>query len=261
MKKGKSPFYFNTEVSINLADDEKLMQLMVKAGFEAVFIGIESPNEESLIECNKIQNRNRDLVASVRKIQEFGLEVQGGFIVGFDNDPPTIFDKLTNFIQESGIVTAMVGLLNAPQGTKLQKRLLSEGRLLSDFTGNNTDFSINFIPHMDSKELLNGYKKILNTIYSPKYYYERVMRFMKDFEPKKKKVFHLNPNYVLALFKSMFKLGVIGEERIYYWKLFFWSLFRKPQLFSLAILFTIYGFHFRKIANALIIKIFSLFSI
>ncbi len=247
--KHKDPFYFNTEVSINLADDDKLMQLMVKAGFEAVFIGIESPNEESLIECNKTQNRNRDLISSVRKIQESGLEVQGGFIVGFDNDPPTIFDKLTNFIQESGIVTAMVGLLNAPKGTKLQKRLLNEGRLLNDFTGNNTDFSINFVPQMNPKVLLDGYKKILNTIYSPKYYYERVMRFMKDFEPKKKKVFHLNPNYILALFKSMFKLGVIGEERIYYWKLFFWSLFLKPQLFSLAILFTVYGFHFRKISN------------
>jgi radical SAM superfamily enzyme YgiQ (UPF0313 family) len=249
-KKRKNPFYFNTEASINLADDDKLMQLMAKAGFEAVFIGIETPNEKSLIECNKTQNRNRDLISSIKKIQESGLEVQGGFIVGFDNDPPAIFDRLTNFIQESGIVTAMVGLLNAPQGTKLQKRLLTEGRLLKDFTGNNTDFSINFIPHMDSEVLLNGYKKILNTIYSPKYYYERVMRFMKDFEPKKKKVFHLNPNYILALFKSMLKLGVIGEERIYYWKLFFWSLFRKPQLFSLAILFTIYGFHFRKISNS-----------
>jgi radical SAM superfamily enzyme YgiQ (UPF0313 family) len=250
MEERKHPFYLNTEASINLADDERLMQLMVKAGFEAVFIGIESPNEESLVECNKSQNRNRDLISSVKKIQRAGLEVQGGFIVGFDNDPPSIFEKLTNFIQDSGIVTAMVGLLNAPKGTKLQKRLETEGRMLKDFNGNNTDFSTNFIPKMDSQVLLDGYKKILNKIYSPKYYYERVMRFIKDFEPKKKKVFHLNPNYIFALFMSMLKLGVIGKERIYYWKLFFWSLFRKPQLFSLAILFTIYGFHFRKISNS-----------
>ncbi|MFH1195397.1 MAG: DUF4070 domain-containing protein [bacterium] len=249
MEKRKNPFYLNTEASINLADDDQLMSLMVRAGFEAVFIGIETPNEASLIECNKIQNRNRDLISSVKKIQDFGLEVQGGFIVGFDNDPPAIFDKLTNFIQESGIVTAMVGLLNAPRGTKLEQRLSDEGRMLKDFTGNNTDFSINFVPKMNPDELLDGYKKILNTIYSPKYYYERVMRFMKHFEPKKKKVFHVNPNYILALFRSMLKLGVIGEERIYYWKLFFWSLFRKPQLFSLAILFTIYGHHFRKISH------------
>ena len=247
----KNPFYFNTEVSINLADDENLMKLMVKAGFEAVFIGIETPNEESLIECNKSQNRNRDLIESVKIIQNAGLEVQGGFIVGFDNDPPSIFEKLTDFIQESGIVTAMVGLLNAPEGTKLQKRLETEGRMLKSFSGNNTDFSTNFIPTMSIEKLLTGYKQVLDKIYSPKYYYERVMNFMKDYEPKKKKVFHLNPNYILALFRSIFRLGVIGEERIYYWKLFFWSLFRKPQLFSLAILFTIYGFHFRKVSSGI----------
>jgi radical SAM superfamily enzyme YgiQ (UPF0313 family) len=247
--KRNNPFYFNTEVSINLADDEKLMQLMVKAGFEAVFIGIETPNEESLIECNKSQNRNRDLIESVKIIQNAGLEVQGGFIVGFDNDPPSIFENLTEFIQESGIVTAMVGLLNAPEGTKLQKRLEAEGRMLKSFSGNNTDFSTNFTPVMSIEKLLTGYKQVLDKIYSPKYYYERVMNFMKDYEPKKKKVFHLNPNYILALFRSIFRLGVIGEERIYYWKLFFWSLFRKPQLFSLAILFTIYGFHFRKVSS------------
>ena len=101
----------------------------------------------------------------------------------------------------------MVGLLNAPKGTKLQKRLEVEGRMLKDFNGNNTDFSMNFIPQMDLKILLDGYQKILNKIYSPKYYYDRVIRFLKDFEPKKKKVFHFNPNYILALFKSMFKLG------------------------------------------------------
>jgi radical SAM superfamily enzyme YgiQ (UPF0313 family) len=250
MKKRKNPFFLNTEASINLADDEKLMQLMIKAGFETVFIGIESPNEKSLIECNKIQNRNRNLIASINKIQDAGLEVQGGFIVGFDNDHPQIFEELTNFIQKSGIVTAMVGLLNAPKGTKLEKRLLNEGRMLKDFTGNNTDFTINFIPKMDSEKLLTGYKSILITIYSPKYFYERVMRFLKGFKPGKKKVFYLKANYVLALFRSIIKLGVLGEERIYFWKLFFWSLFRKPQLFSLAILFAIYGFHFRKISNS-----------
>lgn len=249
MVKRKKPFYLNTEASINLADDEPLMDLMVKAGFEAVFIGIESPNEESLVECNKTQNRNRDLISSIKKIQHFGLEVQGGFIVGFDNDPPAIFKKLTSFIQESGIVTAMVGILNAPRGTKLHKRMQDEGRMLKDFTGSNTDFSINFIPKMKWDELLSGYKNILNTIYSPKHYYERVMLFLKDYKPVKKS-FYFNFGYMVALFKSMVKLGMIGEERIYYWKLFFWSLFRKPQLFSLAILFSIYGYHFRKISHS-----------
>ncbi len=249
MEKRKHPFYFNTEASINLADDEELMQLMVNTGFEAVFIGIESPNEGSLLECNKKQNSNRDLLLSIKKIQNFGLEVQGGFIVGFDNDPVSIFERLTEFIQESGIVTAMVGLLNAPKGTKLEKRLEKEGRMLNDFSGSNTDFSINFVPKMNPETLLDGYKKILNTIYSPKYYYERVIGFLKDFEPKKK-IFHINFSYIEALVKSIFKLGVAGKERLYYWKLFFWSLFRRPRLFSLAILFAIYGFHFRKVSDS-----------
>ncbi len=248
-EKRNSPFSFNTEASINLADDDTLMQLMVKAEFEAVFVGIESPNKDSLIECNKTQNHNRDLIHSIKKIQMAGMEVQGGFIVGFDNDSPVIFDQLTNFIQESGIVTAMVGLLNAPRGTKLHQRLHSEGRLLSDFTGSNTDFSMNFVPAMNRTILLDGYKKILDTIYSPEYFYERVIRFMKTYKPKEKKTLQLSMRNIAALLRSMIKLGVIGEERLYYWKLFFWSLFRKPKLFSLAILFTIYGFHFRKISN------------
>lgn len=247
MTERNDPFYLNTEASINLADDEILMDQMIKAGFEAVFIGIETPNEESLLECNKKQNSKRDLLLSVRKIQQAGLEVEAGFIVGFDNDPSSIFDKLANFIQESGIVTAMVGLLNAPRGTKLQKRLEKEGRLLEDFSGN-TDFKINFIPKMDLKVLLKGYQEILDKIYSPEHYYKRVMKFLKSFEPKRKKI-HIHASDIMALFKSMFRLGIVGEERFYYWKLFFWSLFRKPQLFSLAILFAIYGFHFRKIST------------
>ena len=249
MNRRNHPFYLNTEASINLADDDELLQLMVTAGFESVFIGIESPNDKSLLECNKVQNRNRDMISSVKKIQKAGLEVQGGFIVGFDNDHPLIFDELIHFIQQSGIVTAMVGLLNAPKGTKLHKKMLDEGRMLKSFTGSNTDFSINFVPHMDFNALLDGYKRIVNTIYSPKEYYERIMRFLNTFDPKKKKVFHFNPNYVQALLRSMFKLGIVSKGRTYYWKLFFWTLFRKPQFFSLAIGFAIYGFHFRKISQ------------
>jgi radical SAM superfamily enzyme YgiQ (UPF0313 family) len=162
------PFTFFTEADIALADDEELLRLMVRAGFNSVFIGIESPNEESLEECNKIQNRNRDLQKCIRKIQHSGLEVQGGFIVGFDKDPETIFETMKNFIQESGIVTAMVGLLNALPRTKLYRRLERENRLISASTGNNTDFSINFIPKMDREILINGYRRLVNVLYSPK---------------------------------------------------------------------------------------------
>jgi radical SAM superfamily enzyme YgiQ (UPF0313 family) len=223
------------------------MNLMVRAGFDQVFIGIESPNDESLAECSKLQNRNRDLVACVRKIQQAGMEVQAGFIVGFDKDPALIFERLIEFIQVSGIVTAMVGLLNAPHGTKLYARMKEEGRLMKSPTGDNTDFSINFIPKMSHEALLTGYNKILKTIYSPKHYYARIKTFLKGHHPAKIRSGNLRLDYVMAGFKSAVRLGIIGRERYQYWKLFFWSLFRRPRLFPLAITLAIYGFHFRKV--------------
>ena len=232
MEKRKHPFALSTEASINLADDEELMQLMVRAGFDTVFIGIESPNEESLAECSKLQNKNRDLIACVKKIQRSGLQVQAGFIVGFDKDPASIFERLIAFIQESGIVTAMVGLLNAPRGTKLHQRLQNEGRLLKDATGDNTDFSINFIPRMNSDTLIKGYQKVLRTIYSPKHYYARVKSFLKEYRPLQTPGFHFQFSHLKAAIKSAVRLGIIGKERFQYWKLFFWSLFSPPAAFA-----------------------------
>ena len=248
MEEKEYPFTFSTEASINLSDDDELMELMVKAGFDTVFIGIETTNEDSLLECNKLQNKNRDLIACVKKIQKSGLQVQGGFIVGFDSDNETIFEKLVCFIQESGIVSAMVGLLNAPKGTKLYNRLEEEGRLRESFTGDNTDLTMNFIPVMDQGNLMNGYKSILGTIYSPKHYYNRVMTFLKDYRPiRYRRWARIRFSDILALCRSVLKLGIIGKERLYFWKLLLWSVFRRPQLLPLAVTFSIYGFHYRKI--------------
>ncbi|MDH7512309.1 MAG: B12-binding domain-containing radical SAM protein [Clostridiales bacterium] len=250
MKQKKYPFHFLTEASVNLSDDEELMQLMVKAGFRRVFIGIETPNEDSLAECNKHQNKNRDLIACVKKIQGAGLEVQGGFIVGFDNDPPSIFERQIRFIQKSGIVTAMVGLLNAPRGTRLYHRLKKENRLLNDPSGDNTDCSLNFVPKMNIETLINGYKNIVKTIYSPDHYYKRVIKFLKEYRPKQLRTkTSLKFSYFKAFLKSIWILGIKGKERLYYWKLISWTLLRRPRFFSLAISFAIYGFHFRKIAG------------
>jgi len=241
------PFSLSTEASINLSDDEELMHLMARAGFESVFVGIESPNESSLLECRKTPNKNRDLLGSVHAIQSSGLQVHGGFILGFDNDPPSIFHTLIAFIRDSGIITAMVGILNAPRGTRLYQRLAAEGRLLSSSTGDNTDFSINFVPKMNADALLDGYKMVVRTIYSPKEYYARVLLFMRTYKPLRKSGSQIRFAHLIALLKSVFLLGIVGKERIYYWKLFFWSLFRRPRLFPMAITYAIYGFHFRKI--------------
>jgi radical SAM superfamily enzyme YgiQ (UPF0313 family) len=247
MEERHHPFSLGTEASLNLSDDPVLLDLMVRAGFEEVFVGIESPNEESLEECRKIPNRHRNLIESVTTLQKAGLQVQGGFIVGFDHDPPSIFDALIRFIQESRIVVAMVGLLNAPVQTRLYNRLGEEKRLLNVFSGDNTDFSMNFVPKMSPEGLAGGYRKILETIYSPREYYHRVFDFLRNRQPLRRRSSPIRMVHVRALVKSMVLLGVFGKERLYYWKLFFWSLFSRPRDFSTAITLAIYGFHFRRV--------------
>jgi radical SAM superfamily enzyme YgiQ (UPF0313 family) len=247
-RKDKVGLPFNTEVSINLADDEELMDMMFHAGFNTVFVGIETPDEDSLAECNKFQNRGRDLVESVKRIQRAGLEVQGGFIVGFDSDTPSIFQRQIDFIQKSGIVTAMVGLLQAPYGTKLYQRLKGEGRLVGSSSGDNVDGSTNIIPKMHIDILREGYRTILNQIYSPRMYYERVKTFLREYKPPKVGSY-LDFQYVMALFRSIYRIGIQGVERVHYWRLFFWTLLSRPKLFPVAITLAIYGYHFRQVCE------------
>ena len=246
-RKGKSGFAFNTEVSINLADDPELVKLMTDAGFDTVFVGIETPNHDSLAECNKSQNVGRDMAHSVHVLQSAGLQVQGGFIVGFDSDTPSIFQQQVDFIQDCGIVTAMVGLLQAPQGTRLFERMNREDRLTSKMSGDNVDGSTNIIPKMGLDTLKQGYRRILDQIYAPRFYYERVKTFLKQYRPPKVR-YHLELQSILALGRSIYRLGFRGIERVQYWKLFFWTLLRRPRLFPLAITLSIYGFHFRQVA-------------
>jgi radical SAM superfamily enzyme YgiQ (UPF0313 family) len=243
------PFSFFTEASINLADDEELMRLMTQAGFDSVFVGIESPNEESLVECNKLPNKGRDLLAAVKKIQNYGLQVQGGFIVGFDSDPLSIFKSQIDFIQRSGIVTAMVGVLMAPPETRLYKRLKQENRILPKGSGDNTDGSTNFIPTMGRETLANGYRHIVDTIYAPRQYYERIRTFLREYRPTGKAKLRISIVHLVALIRSTWSLGVREKGRIHYWKLVVWTLLRKPRTFPLSMTLAIQGFHFRKVAE------------
>jgi radical SAM superfamily enzyme YgiQ (UPF0313 family) len=247
------PFSLFTEASINLADDDELMDMMAKANFNTVFVGIETPNEESLIECGKSHNRNRDLVAAVKKLQNNGFQVHGGFILGFDNDPASIFDNQIDFIQKSGIVTAMVGLLNAPVGTRLYKRLEKEKRLVKNFSGDNTDLSMNFVPRMEKKELVSGYKKVLNTIYDYKNYYNRIMTFIKSYRPKGKTKVTISTfkwSNWRAFFKLAWNVGLKPKEgKKRFWDLLGWTLVKHPSAMFLAVMLSIYGFHFRKVVE------------
>lgn len=243
------PFSFNTQASINLADDDKLIKLMVEAGFTAVFVGVETPDSGSLEECGKYQNKNRDMISAVKKLQGAGLEVQGGFIVGFDHDTPSIFQRQIEFIQKSGIVTAMVGLLTALPETRLYKRLLKAGRLIKETSGNNTKVSsLNFIPKMDMKVLIEGYKRILSTIYSPKYYYQRVKTFLREFKPPKRKLPRVRFYHIKAFFSSLWLLGFRYKGKRYFWRLILWSLLRRPSMLPYAVGYSLVGIHFRKIS-------------
>ena len=246
MRQRDYPFIFNTQVSINIADDEELMQMMVQAGFEAVFIGIETLDDKSFEECCKGQNKRRDLIANVKKIQQHGLQVQAGFILGFDNDRSTIFDRMIDFIQKSGIVTAMVGLLHAPRNSELYKHLYKENRLLDYSSGDSMDLSMNFIPKMDSEELLEGYKRVVRTVYSYSHYHDRIITLLKNYRLPLKRKSQTKISDIKTILKSTWFLGLREEGKIYYWKLFLWTLFRKPQFLRQALTFAIHGFHFRK---------------
>jgi radical SAM superfamily enzyme YgiQ (UPF0313 family) len=245
-RKGKMGTCFITEASINLADDEELMLLMTAAGFNSVFVGIETPDEASLTECHKGQNKGRNLIDSVKLLQKNGLQVMGGFIVGFDSDTPGIFQRQIEFIQKSGIVTAMVGLLQAPFGTPLYKRLKEEGRLNNEMSGDNSDGSTNIIPKMDLHDLKQGYLQILNTIYSADGFYQRVKNFLRNYQPVNDPVY-LEPQEIFALFRTIWKIGILSPDRWHYWDLFFWTLWNEPKKFPLAITFTVYGYHFKRV--------------
>ncbi|MCG6191094.1 B12-binding domain-containing radical SAM protein [Maribellus maritimus] len=241
------PFSFNAQTSINLADDDRLLTMMREAGFTSTFIGIETPEEESLHSCHKIQNENRNLLENVKQIQKAGLQVSGGFIVGFDSDTSSVFQRQIDFIQKSGIVSAMVGLLNAPKNTRLYKQMEEENRLTVDATGSNTDFTMNFIPKMDNQKLQEGYQYIINNIYKEKPYYKRIRELFQNYKPVKVGKSNIDFTRIKAFFKSIFILGMLNKGRFEYWKFIVWTLVNKPKLFIDAITFAVYGYHFRTV--------------
>jgi radical SAM superfamily enzyme YgiQ (UPF0313 family) len=237
---------FNTEASINLADDDELVALMLEAGFGKVFIGIETPDDSSLAECGKSQNRRRDLLADVKKLQNAGIGVQAGFIVGFDNDTPSTFQRQIAFIQQSGIVTAMVGLLQAPAGTELYARMKEEGRLLGESIGNNVDVVTNVLPAMGMEALRAGYRQIMAHIYAPGHYTERVKTFLGEYKLPKV-ASPVTWVELQAFVRSIYELGIKDGDRRHYWDLMLWTLARRPALLPLAVTMAIYGHHFRTI--------------
>lgn len=241
---------FLTEASVNLADAPELCRLMVQAGFKKVFVGLETPSPEGLQECHKLQNKGRDLVAAVQTLQEAGLEVMGGFIVGFDSDLEDIFKRQFEFIQRSGVVTAMVGLLQALPQTKLWHRLMREGRIVTDSTGDNTEAALNFRPRLNREFLQNGYRELMKRLYEPKTYYQRIRTFLEHYKPDGPSL-RLSWADFQAFLKSLWLLGVWYRGRLAYWRFFWSTLLRRPHQFRYAIELAIVGYHFRRVAARL----------
>ncbi len=257
-------FDFITEASLNLADDVELMQLMRDAGFKSVFLGVETPDESGLIASNKLQNTRRSLLESVATIQRYGMQVMGGFILGFDTDKEDIFERMVEFIQKSGIPIAMVGLLQAMPGTQLFRRLRQEGRIVDAGGGNNTFCDrLNFLPRMDSAKLVEGYREVLKRIYNCEAYYERVKVYLNRAHPKpakgervKKQAGQKAPalltrDNLRALANSIVRQGVLGRHQWSYWKFLAAAATKYRRCFGAAMTLAVMGYHFQVMTRKL----------
>ncbi len=241
------PFWFLTEASLNLAEDKELLQLMHDANFDSVFIGIETPVAESLKETTKFQNLRKDLLESVKLVQSYSMEVMAGFIVGFDHDPPDVFDRQIQFIRDAAIPVSMVGLLSALPNTQLWRRLKSEGRLLRESLGSNTLLDMNFIPRMNTQELLDGYRRILETIYRPGEYFDRVLAYLSRVGTAARTPIVFSD--VLAAARSLWWQGLRSDYRKEYWKFLVETLRHHRRSLDKAVTLAVMGHHFFKLTG------------
>jgi len=246
------PFSLATEASITLAHDEELLELMEAAGFAMVFVGVETPDAQALARSGKTQNLREDILASVARIQEHGVEVTGGFIVGFDGETDDIFERQRAFIQRAGIPTAMVGLLMALPNTRLARRLAAEGRLLEECQGNNTHhLRLNFVPEMPAERLLEGYKRLLADIYSPRDYFRRCRTLLARM-PKRPRVSRgLRPGDTAAFFRSLWRQGLSGYGPRYL-GLLLWTLLTRPGRFPMAVTLSVRALHYFRITREIV---------
>lgn len=246
-KKNAYPLRFLTQASINLGTDAELLDLMVAANFFKVFLGLETPNSDSLEECGKIQNLRRDVAAAVKNIHRHGIQVMAGFIIGFDSDPIDIFKQQKMFIESIGVTIAMLGLLTALPGTRLYKRLKDENRLIGESTGGNTDAALNFIPRMNKDKILDEYKKLVQTLYGARSYYGRINSFIRDYRPTVKggKLTWLD---IKAFLKSLIYIGIFSRARGHFWLLLIKTVWKKPKALPMAVELAIQGYHFRKMS-------------
>jgi radical SAM superfamily enzyme YgiQ (UPF0313 family) len=242
------PFNFFTQASVDLADHPQLLGLMRQAGFTHIFLGVETPEIASLAECHKQQNQNRDLVAAVRTLYDHGMEVYGGFIIGFDADTPQIFETQARFIEAAAIPSACIGMLAAPPGTPLYRRLQAEGRLLGRTSGDSIMnlAGLNITPKMGRDQLLDGYRQLITRLYEPEPFYRRALNFFARFRAHQYQSFKTpTVREVLAFFRILWELGLNQPDRLAFWYFLFQVLTRHPKLFPMAVNLAGAGHHYR----------------
>jgi radical SAM superfamily enzyme YgiQ (UPF0313 family) len=244
------PFWLYTEASLNLSDDDELLDMMCRAGFHSVFVGIESPSMESLRETQKYQNTNGDLLSKVHKIQEFGIDVMAGFILGFDSDKEDIFDRQIEFITKARIPMAMVGALNAMPATQLFQRLKAEGRLKEDFTGDNLAIP-NFVTSLPTITLVHGYNEVLSHIYSPENFFARLKTLIQAMKGSRNKTlgrlrFDGKIYWGQRLLPAFFKLVTSDPLGGEYLRFMTWVWLNHPDKWMFAMTRAIAGYHFIK---------------
>ncbi|MFA6474667.1 MAG: B12-binding domain-containing radical SAM protein [Patescibacteria group bacterium] len=236
------PFLFYTEADIRLADMPELVNYLVSAGFFAVFIGFESPSKEALEGAKKHQNLKIDPVQAVSVLRQHGLLVYGGFIVGFDSDGPDCFDATVEFVEKCAVDFAMVGMLMAIPGTPLYDRLAQEGRLRTDDSGDQFA-ETNVIPlRMTQRQLVAGYRKLLQQIYNPSRFFARAARGLREWTPRVHRPYTWQE--VGAVFRSFWWQGVLAPYRLAYWRFILQVTFNNPANFGRAIAIAASGYHF-----------------
>ena len=230
---------FDTQVTINLSDDEELMQLMLEAGFRKLFIGIESLEDEALLQMNKKQNTKRNLMETINKLHLRGFIVVGGFILGLDNDTPEVFQNQIDFINESGMVLVSINLLKAPIGTELYDKMKEQGRLISnlDFDENRS----NMLHKMDTKILEYGYRKVIENVYSAESVFKRAKVFLLNkhiFKVKNSLKRKISLSDIVQGIRVIYLLGIKDNNRNYFWRILYWLLQnRKLRYINLAMFF------------------------
>ena len=253
-KKRDFPFKLFTEASVNLVEIPDMLDAMSDAGFDMVFLGIESPNEDALLMTKKKQNTNKEedagsyLLRAIRTIQNSGMEVTGGFIIGMDGDKE--FDSHIRFIQEAGVPMAMAGLLTALKETNLYHRLQSEGRLLDESTGNNTDITLNFVPELPREHLIAEYRRVVSTLYDPtlKNYFERCLTLIKHLKPVKHGQGKIGKTELMAVARSM-KRQLFSKQGPAYLRFLINVIKDYPSMLDKAIRLAIHGYHFEKMTS------------